>query len=196
MHFPEVPDLFQVKNVSARYADLYWSPSPSDGPAFKAYQLEQQNHASTFFLPEQESPSVLKTVERKVLYQIVKLSANDGTEMMYEGKDFETRVLNLAPNTTYRFKIRVKFDKHNAEWSEKFIIVECVTKDETNILKAYERLIESVKMGATQTVIEILAKYKDDLNIDYTDSEGRTLSMVRSTYLIHRLHAGFLQVKC
>ena len=183
---PPLPSEFTVETISARFVDLRWAPSSVDSAALKSYNDLINDEKNAFcslydIVNNNGQYDSAPLLSKEVIYRIIRLNERGNFEKVYEGKACNCRVQNLAPRSTYKFKLRVKWEDADEEaWSSGFVTCEAATVNEDDILFAFERLIKAVRVNNIANVVEILRKYRHDIKIDSPDKEGRTLTMVRS----------------
>jgi hypothetical protein len=100
--------------------------------------------------------------------------------VVYEGEMPYCKVVNLIPETEYRFKLRFSpLSQHNYEWSEECIFIDLKTIPESPIDKIKSKLVLAIKNKDSALLKNLLKEHADSLSVEVTDESGKTLLMVK-----------------
>lgn len=116
------------------------------------------------------------------MYQLSQSNArHEGVyNIVWEGHATQHQVEHLIPQTTYKFKLRIKFQDDESEdaWSRKSLGCEITTLDETEITRAYVEIVRYIRDSRATALQGLIQKYGKQLDYDTRDKTGRTLLMV------------------
>jgi ankyrin repeat protein len=121
-----------------------------------------------------------KTQYAKGLFQITKAELDIlKFEVVYEGDESTFEVMNLKPNTLYRFILRFA-DRRETPliWSQEKSEIEVKTDDETLLNKTVTQIIRSIQESDSAKVKSILDEFGSQISAETTDKTGRTLLMI------------------
>jgi hypothetical protein len=121
-----------------------------------------------------------KTPYAKGLFQITKAELDVlKFEVVYEGDECNCEVINLKPNTTYKFILRFAERRDSPLiWSHENSEIEVKTDDETLLNKTIIQIIRSIQESDYSKVKSILDEFGSQISAETTDKTGRTLLMI------------------